>query len=214
MDNLIFIVNPSKIFDILEGKEKVEKKTAKEVPRYFLEIDNSIRKATHFQQWVAEKKLEIAIQFKYLVDDKEYSIFLILRGRPDFYDPRQGIVLEQKKQFFPFSEFFPDEKIDRFNEDLNKAWTQVALYAFMLYTLGFKVQAVGVQFLWPGKTESSQVVIGGWEIPVPESTEQKSFCDVVPFTEDDVAEVKNMLWNLGLTLLLKHIKQSIKQNKE
>jgi hypothetical protein len=199
-ETLVFVINPSKIFDILEGKEEIEGESAGRtvIPRYFLEIDSSIRRSTHFREWIPEKELEIVVKFEYVID-KDYSVFLVLRGRPDFYDPRQGVVLELKKQ--PFE----SKEMDRFEKDVQKAWTQVGLYAFMLYALGFNIEAAGVQFLWPGETQSNVIVIGGWEIPVPESIEQVCYCDVVPFTEDDVAEVKNMLWNLGLTLLLKQI---------
>jgi hypothetical protein len=202
---LNLVINPSRFFEIVRGLQEgqVEEQNDKgyKAPRYFLEIDRSLRESPGYKDWVAEKELEIGIGFVYLIDGEEHRVSLILRGRPDFYDPQQGVVLEIKKQPFPEE----GEADERFEVDLRKAWIQVGLYAFMLYFLGFKVQAVGVQFLWPGEAETDTIVLRGWKIPVPESIEQSYYCDVVPFTEDDVAEIGKMLWETGLMLLLRHI---------
>jgi len=170
---LVFVINPSRFYYIVRGLEDdilLGNSEGVKLPRYFLEVDKSIRRSPGYRNWVAEKDLEVVLSYHI----KQTQVSLILRGRPDFYDPQQGVVIEVKKQV-------PDER------NLQWAWLQAGLYGYMLLKLGFKVQAVGVQFLWPGETEAEEVFIRGWKIPLPKSMGQTVYCDVVPFTEDDVA---------------------------
>jgi len=209
MKKFVFEIAPSKIVDIILGEEGNENRVL--IPRYFHQVDKVIRDASHFKKWEAEKEKKIAIKFFYTCpnSDENYEVVLILKGRPDFYDIQQGVLIEQKKQPIP-----PFEDWEKFSRDVSKAAFQASIYAFVMNIMGESIKEIRLHFVWPSSCISDKIIIDGVETPVVDAIRHKNYVCRILWGEKEMKETYERLYKIGFILLQRKLNELQKNQKQ
>jgi len=204
MKKFVFKISPSKIADIILGGG--EEKSRVIVPRYDHQIDRLIRNASHFKKWEAEKEKKIVIRFLYALGEDEYEVFLVIKGRIDFYNSH-GILMEQKKQ--PIS---PDSK--RFSKDVGRAALQASIYAFVMCCLGETIREIRLHFVWPSRCYTDEIIIDGVETPLVDAIRHRNYVYRIGWGEKEMQKTYERLYKIGFILLQRKLNELQKNQKQ